>query len=156
MKTLILYASKHGASREIAHRISKNISGATVCDLKQKDIPPLEQFECVIVGGSLYAGMLRKEAKLFVSQNADALRSKKLGLFLSGMNANGEQAYFESNFPKDVLSAAKAKSFLGGVFDPQKAGAIERMIMKAVAKQSGYSSDILDDKIEKFAETLTK
>lgn len=154
MKTLILYASKHGAAREIAYRISKNISGAVICDLKQKDIPLLEQFDCVIVGGSIYAGMLCKEAKTFVTNNADALCGKKLGLFVSGLDASREQTYFESNFPSSVLAAAKAKGFLGGVFDPQKTNLFERFIMKAVAKQAGYTSNILDAQIERFAETL--
>lgn len=154
MKTLILYASKYGAAREIAHRISKNINGAVVCDLKQKDIPPLEQFDCVVIGGSLYAGKLRKDVKAFVTYNSNALCGKKLGLFLSGLDASKEQSYFESNFAMSVLASAKAKSFLGGVFDPQKTNAFERFIMKTVAKQSGYTSNILDSEIERFAETL--
>jgi len=34
MKTLILYATKHGATGEIANRIAAKMTGATVCNLK--------------------------------------------------------------------------------------------------------------------------
>jgi len=66
MKTLILYATKHGASREIAERVSKLMSSAVTHDLKQKDIPELSEYDYVIVGSSIYAGTIKKEAKAYV------------------------------------------------------------------------------------------
>jgi hypothetical protein len=44
--------------------------------------------------------------------------------------------------------------FLGGIFDPKKAGFAERLIMKAAAKLSDYSDTIDNDKIEKFVEVM--
>ena len=43
---------------------------------------------------------------------------------------------------------------MGGIFDPQKTGAMERLVMKAVAKQSVYANTISDDGIEQFAEAM--
>ena len=154
MSALILYATKHGAAREIAQRIADNMDGAALHDLKQGSLPLLAQFGCVIVGSSLYAGMIRKEAKEYLSQNADALREKRLGLFLCGMDASREKEVFEANIPPEVLQAAKATAFLGGIFDPKKAGAVGRLIMKAAAGQSGYSDTIDEDKIKRFAEVM--
>ena len=154
MKTLILFATKHGAAREIAERISSSMDGAIIHDLKQSGIPPLSQFDCVIIGSSLYAGSIREEAKAFMSKNADSLRAKKLGLFLSGLDADREKTYFASNFPLDILQAAKAAGFLGGIFDPKKAGIIERSIMKIAVKQSEYTNTINDQKIEQFIELM--
>ena len=151
MKTLILYSTKHGAAREIARRIADRIDGAVVYDLKQGGIPSITEFDCVIIGSSLYAGMIRKEAKAFMLQNADILRGTKLGLFLSGIEASQEKEYFKSNFLPDILKEAKAASFLGGIYDPIKAGMIERLIMKAAAKRSEYLNYIDDEKIERFA-----
>jgi len=154
MKTLILFATKHGAAGEIARRIAGRIDGAETHDLKQGDAGSLAGYDCIIVGSSIYAGMIRKEAKTFLSENADALRGKKLGLFLSGMNASEEKAVFDANIPQDVLQAAKAASFLGGIFDPKKAGFAERLVMKVLAKQSGYMDSIDDNKIEQFVEAM--
>jgi len=155
MKTIIIYATKHGAAGEIARRISEKIGNAVIHDLKQGAAPPsLADFDCVIVGSPVYAGMIRKEAKVFLSQNASALQGKCLGLFLSGLDASSEETFFRSNFPADTLQSAKAAKFLGGIFDPQKTGWLERFIIKIATKQSAYSNTIDDAKIEQFAEAM--
>jgi len=152
MATLILYASKHGAAKEIAGRIAGKIEGAVMCDLKQSDIPALSDFDCVIIGSSLYAGSMRGEAKAFIAKNADELCGKSVGLFLSGFSVSDSD--FEKNFPPKLLQAAKAKAFLGGIFDPQKATAIERFIIKIVMKKAAYIERIDDDAIAKFADAM--
>ena len=156
MKTLILYATKHGAAKAIAERIAERIPGSTVHDLKDSGVPPVSQFDCVVIGSSIYAGAIRKEAKAFLAQNAAALRSTRLGLYLSGMDASREKDFFEANVSPEILQAAAVKSFIGGVFDPKKAGFMERLIMKMVAKQSSYSDTISDEKIEHFAEAMKR
>jgi menaquinone-dependent protoporphyrinogen oxidase len=154
MRTLILYATKHGAASEIARRIASLMDGATVHDLKHGGVPPLDGFDCVVVGGSLYAGMVRKEAKEFVLHNAADLRGKKLGLFISGMGGENQEKNFSANYPEETLKTAKAAYFLGGIYDPKKAGFMERFIMKAVAKLSEYTDTIDDKKIAEFVEVL--
>ena len=154
MKTIIIYATKHGAAAEVAQRIAGRIGDATVYNLKQGGVPSLADFDCVIIGSSIYAGMIRKEAKAFLSKNADVLREKKLGLFISGLEASGEKKFFDTNFPPDILKMAKAARFLGGIFDPKKAGAMERLVMKVVAKKIAYVNNIDDGKIEQFVKTM--
>jgi len=153
MKTLILYATKHGATREIATRIADNMDGAVLCNLKEDGIPPLAGFDCVIIGSSLYAGSIRKEARVFLAQHADQLQGKQVGLFLSGIGgveADKKEVFYRA-FPPDLLQGAKATCFMGGIFDPQKAGAIERFIIKLVTKRSDYMDTIRDEKIRAFA-----
>jgi len=150
MKTIIVYATKHGAAEEVARRIADRIGGAAIYNLKSSDIPSLNDFDCVIIGSSIYAGMIRKEAKVFLSKNTAVLKEKSVGLFLCGLDASQEKTYFDSNFAPEILQAAKATGFMGGIFDPQKAGFMERFIMKMVAKQSVYSNTIDDDKIVRF------
>ena len=154
MKTLVLYATKHGAAREIAQRIAKRIDGATIHDLKQGGTPALTESDCVIIGSSLYAGSIRKEAKAFLAQHADALRGKRLGLFLCGLDESKVQEYFKANFSPDTLQSAAATSFLGGIFDPKKAGFMGRLVMKAVAKKSGYIDTIDDNKVAQLVEDM--
>ena len=154
MKTLILYATKHGAARIAAERIAAKIPGAVLHDLKQPNIPSLADFDCVIFGSSIYVGQVCKEAKEFLAKNANKLKEKNLGLFLCGLQESEEKQFFASNFPPDILTAAKATSFLGGIFDPKKAGFMERFIIKVVAKLPGYTDRIDNTKIERFAETM--
>jgi len=152
MKTLILYASKYGAAGEIANRIAEKMPEATICNLKKSEIPQLSNFDCIIIGSSLYAGMIRKEAKEYITQNTTELCKKKLGLFLSGFKPDNE--YFTNNFSADLLKKATATAFLGGIFDPEKVGFIGRFIVKKVAKQSEYLNNISDDKINEFIRVL--
>jgi len=154
MKTIILYATKYGATREIARRIADRMDDAATHDLGQSSIPDIAEFDCIVVGSSIYAGMIRKEVKVFLSQNADTLSSKRFGLFLSGMDVSGEKRFFDSNIPQSILQNAKATSFFGGIFDPQKAGFMERLIMKAASKQSKYIDTIDDGRIEEFIVAL--
>jgi len=154
MNTLILYATKHGAAREIARRIANRLDDAEIHDLSQSGIPDLAEFDCVVVGSSVYVGMIRKEAKKYLRQNAESLKSKTLGLYVSCMDEGGKDTYFKSNFVPELLSAAKTTGILGGVFDPQKAGAIERFIIKVIKKSSAYIDLIDDAAIERFVNDL--
>ncbi|MCL2800810.1 MAG: flavodoxin domain-containing protein [Treponema sp.] len=153
MKTIILYATKYGAAEETAGRIAEKINGAAAFNLKKGSIPSLADFECVIVGSGVYAGNILKEAKTFLAQNEKILSEKKLGLFLCGMGTEGE-TYFNSNFPASLLESAKAKSLLGGIFDPKKANAFERFIIKIVTKSSAYINTISERRIEQFAKAM--
>ena len=154
MKTIILYASKYGAAEEIAKRLATKIENSIIYDLKQDDVPQLNDYDCVIVGSSVYAGAFRKEAKSYLTQNADDLCKKKLGLFICAMSENNDEEVLKANVPEAVIQAAIAKSSLGGAFDPKKANFIERLIMKIVTKQSGHVDKIDDEKIAKFAESM--
>ena len=153
MKTIVIYATKYGAAGEVAQRIADRISGAVVHNLNQ-GIPSITEFDRIIIGSSLYAGAIRKEVKEFLLQNADVLHKKILGLFLCGISTDGEKTYFDANFSPGLLQKAKTTCFLGGIFDPDKAGMIERLIIKMVAQKSTYTDTIDDEKIERFAEAM--
>ena len=154
MKTLILYATKYGASGDIAQSIAKKMDGAEVFDLKSGDIPTLSDFDCVIIGSSIYAGSIRKEAKEFLAKHKNDLSGKVLGLFISGMSESETDNAFKANYPAEILDNAKARVMPGGAFDPKKAGFFAKLIMKAVTKQSGYVNTISDEKIDKFVGEL--
>jgi menaquinone-dependent protoporphyrinogen oxidase len=153
MKTLLIYQSKNGATREIANRIAALLGETVVHDLKD-GAPSLDRYDCVIIGSPLYGGMVLKEVKSFVEQHTDELYGKKLALFLSGLDSSREQEYFQTNFSLQICQAAVEKCFLGGIFDPKKTGLLMRLIVKAVAKLSAYTNTIDDTKIKKFAEVL--
>ena len=154
MKTLIVFATKHGTTREVAERIAARIEGAAIHDLKKDGSPPLDSYDCVIIGSSLYAGAIRREAKAFMAKSTNALHGKKVGLFLCGMEASGAQGFFNANFPKEILQIAKTTAFTGGIFDPQKASAFERLVIKIVTKKSVYVNTINDSTIDQFAAAM--
>jgi len=155
MKTLIVYATKHGATREIATRISVQMKDAEIHDLKEGNLPNLSNYDCTVIGSAIYAGTVRKEVKEFLAKNESALMTKKLGLFVSGMDPSKEEEDFLDNFPQSIREHATTTSLLGGIFDPKKANAVERLVMKAVAKKVEYSDTINDDRINQFVRAIT-
>jgi menaquinone-dependent protoporphyrinogen oxidase len=154
MKALIAYATKYGATYEIARRIASRVGDATLHDLSVDGPPDIEAYGCIIVGSSLYAGMARKEAKVFVKQNIDALKGKRLGLFFSGLEATKQTESLKANYPADILSVAITAEHIGGIFDPKKANLAERLIMKAASGDAGFQDTIDDEKIASFVEEL--
>jgi len=154
MKTLILYATKHGATAEVAKRIAKGIEGAVLHDIKQNDIPGINDFDCVIIGSSLYAGTINKEVKTFLAKYEKDLSTKSIGLFLSGLDNNSSQVFFENNFSQELLTTAKATCFAGGIYDPEKVGWFGRFIMKAASKLTVYTDKIDNSEIERFVEVM--
>jgi len=152
MKTLVLYATKYGAAGEIAQKIADCLGDATTFNLKEQSAPNLADFEHIVIGSGIYAGAIRKEAKAFINKNLAQLCEKTRGVFLVGFAEEADA--FEKNFPPQLLQNVKAKAYLQGIFDPKKANAAERLIIKATMKQSEYINKIDDQKIKDFAAKL--
>ena len=154
MKTLIIYSTKYGATKKIAEDIAKDIEGATLLDIQSDASPSIAGFDCVVIGSSLMAGMIGGNLKTFVKEHAEELKSKRLGLFLSGLSKESEDEFFRGNFSPDILEMAQAKAFLGGIYDPAKCGFVARRIIKTVAKLDSYTDTIDQAGIQEFVQQL--
>ena len=157
MKTIILYATRHGAAKEIAEKIASQWEGATLCDLQQNANPSLDEFDCVIIGGPLYARNLLKPVKDYARSQEPALLEKRLGLFLSGLGAEGADRFFNTNFPHSLLKKATVKAFIGGIYDPARCNWAEKLIMKAITRIQRLpvpANTIREDRITAFIAEL--
>ena len=155
MKSIILYATKYGATYEIVKKIAEKLGDVEITNLKETNLN-LELYENVIIGTSIYAGMIRKEAKNFIVNNREVLLKKNLGLFICGMAKDSKEEYFKTNYDSEILNAAKVTEFLGGIFDPKKVNFFERLVMKVVSKRADYIDTISDTSIEEFVSSFTE
>ena len=83
---LVVYASRHGATAEIAARIATRLvdSGASV-DLRLVDeVETLDAYDAVVLGAPVYDQSWPPEANAFVARNRDALAARPLWLFSVG------------------------------------------------------------------------
>ena len=154
MRTLIVYASKHGAAKKIAEVIADSMGNAILHDACGDDKIAFDDYECVVLGSSLTAGRIRKDMKNFIDKHTDELCGKRFGIFLSGLQESGTEEYFEQNFSQELLYKAAEKAFLGGIFDPEKCGFMERVLIKAAAKLDAYTSTIDEEKIASFVRDM--
>lgn len=120
MKTLIAYATKHGATRQYAEQLAGQLPGeTTLVDLKKDPGVDVSVFDTVIVGGAVYFGKVQKEVRDFCVRNLALLRNKRLGLFICCL-FDGQQAerQLQTAFPGELLEAALVKDAFGGRVNP--------------------------------------
>jgi menaquinone-dependent protoporphyrinogen oxidase len=155
MKSLILYATSHGASRTAAEFVSQKLTGAETVDLKNGDIPDLASYDTIILGGSIHMGKIQSCVRKFIEKQRDILVQKRLGLFLCCMyEGDTAQRQFDDAFPQALRDAAVAKSLFGGGFDFPKMNFVERMIVKKVAGVTKSVSSLNHEEMERFAEAM--
>jgi menaquinone-dependent protoporphyrinogen oxidase len=86
MSVLIAYASKHGATRQIAERIASRMT-AEGLEAEAKPVKTsgdLGAYEAFVIGSSVYYGSWMKEAAEFVLRNQNILADRPVWLFSSG------------------------------------------------------------------------
>jgi menaquinone-dependent protoporphyrinogen oxidase len=83
---LVAYATKMGATKEIAEAIATRIRSAShdVVVLDAADIGSVEPYKAVVLGSALYAGRWRREAVKLLTRNEKLLHTRPLWLFHSG------------------------------------------------------------------------
>jgi menaquinone-dependent protoporphyrinogen oxidase len=157
MKTLILYASGHGAVKKAATRLAEILGETTLVDLKKERTVNLKRFDTVILGGSIYAGMIQRKVRTFMAKNEAVLLKKRLGLFLCCL-FEGETAreQFEASFPPALKAHAAATGLFGGEFDYDKLNFFEKAVVQKVAGKPVSVSKLRMESIEEFAKKLTR
>ncbi|VYU37024.1 flavodoxin [Clostridium tertium] len=153
MNTLIAYSSKYGCTKKCVDNLQKELTdNVDIINLQTPNNIDLSKYDKVIIGGSIYMGMIQKEVKEFCNNNLEILKGKQIGLFICGMQ-EGESINTEinENFPKELLDTSIAKAHFGGEFIISKMKFFEKMIVKMIAKTSTDKSNILKDNINKFA-----
>lgn len=87
MRTLVAYATEHGATRSIAARIATRLYRAGVgVDLRPADeVGSVAGYEAVVLGSAIHDGQWLPEAAALVDCEADALAARPTWLFSVGM-----------------------------------------------------------------------
>ncbi len=156
MSTAIVYISKQGTTRKVAHLLKgKSNSSVDLIDLKKVQKPDIGLYDTVIIGGSIHAGMIQKRIQKFCELNSELLMKKTLGLFLCCMYED-ETAIEQFNiaFPERLRNHAKATGLFGGEFIFEKMNFFEKLIVKKVSGFKETVSKINMDEVEKFAQKM--
>ena len=145
MSTLVVYASKHGATQGIAERIASTLNDAGQ-EAKARpvgDAGDLSYYDAFVVGSAVYAAHWQKEASAFVQRNRVVLASKPVWLFSSGplgteaTDAQGRELIATAE-PKEMAEfegsiGPKGHRVFFGALDPDTLGFSERAIRKLPA-----------------------
>ncbi len=152
MTTAIIYATTHGTTEKVALRMQHLLGDQNSLMINLKNIKnvDLKQYDKIIIGGSIHAGMLQKSVKGFINKNKDELLQKPLGLFICGMNVPEYQAQIERAFPESLRKHAKSVKVAGGEFLFDKMNLFQKIIVRKISGIKESVSKIDDKKIEEF------
>jgi len=90
-KILVTYASKYGATKEIAEKIGAVLrqTALQVDVVPVNEIRDLSPYKAVILGSAIYIGKWQKEAVKFLQANEKILAERPVWLFSSGPSGEG-------------------------------------------------------------------
>lgn len=161
MKTLIVYGSTYGYTEDCANFLARHLKGdVNIVNIVTGAPPPLDDFENIIIGGSIYIGRIQRQIIKFCKENAKALAGKRVSLFICGGLPEGLDQYFKESFPKELLDAAIAKEYFGGELRHEKIKPMHRLMAKAVksisAKAGKTLASPMPKNITKLAEIINQ
>jgi menaquinone-dependent protoporphyrinogen oxidase len=83
---LVAYASKHGATAEIADAIAQELrhAGHTVACNRAEDVSDLAAYDAAVLGSAVYMGRWRRAARRLLQRASKELVARPIWLFSSG------------------------------------------------------------------------
>ncbi len=143
-KILVAYASKYGATREIAEKIGGVLGRAGF----QVDILPAGRdldpsaYSAVVLGAALYIGKWHKDAEAFVKAQEKNLAARPVWVFSSGPSGEGdplelvEGQRLPANMQPilDRIQPQEATVFHGNI-DAEKVNFMEKWAIQNVVKK---------------------
>ena len=161
VQILVAYATKHGATAEIAEKIGEVLRQAGVpADVLPADrVSDLTPYKAVVLGSAVYAGRWRKEAVKFLEANEKALAERPVWLFSSGPTGEGDPVELlkgwrlpEAQQPIADRIGPRDIAVFHGVLDTKKLGLAEKLIIKGIKAPVGDFRDW--DAITSWAEAI--
>jgi len=149
-QVLVAYASKHGATAEIAQKIGEVLrgQGLAVDVLPADKVKSLDPYTAVILGSAVYVGKWQGAAAKFLENNEQALAARDVWLFSSGPTGEGDPVELMEGWvlPTDLKEVAariqphEITAFHGAI-DPDELGFLEKTAIKAVKAPTGDFRD---------------
>ena len=161
---LVTYASKYGATEEIAKKIGEVLrqAGLQADVLPVDGIRDLNPYKAVILGSAIYVGKWQKGAVKFLQANEKILADRPVWLFSSGPTGEGDpvelveglrlpaalQPVADRIQPRDI-------AVFHGYINPDKINFIEKWAVKSLVKKP--FGDFRDwDSIVSWATTISE
>ncbi len=149
-QVLVTYATKYGATAEIAEKIGQVLSQADLhTDVLPADrVNNLSSYKAVILGSAVYMGGWRKEAAKFLKVNEKVLAEQLVWLFSSGPTGDGDPVELTKgwHFPKALQPIAdriqpRDVAVFHGALNMKKLNFIEKWMINNVKAPLGDFRD---------------
>jgi menaquinone-dependent protoporphyrinogen oxidase len=158
---LIAYATKYGATAEIAEKIGEVLrkQGVSVEVLRADRVTDVTSYAAVVLGSAVYMGKWRNEAAKLLERNEQQLARLPVWLFSSGPTGDGEPSALLQGwrFPQEQQATAdrikpRDSALFHGKLDRQNLNILEKFAIKTVGSPVGDFRDW--QMISKWAGTI--
>ena len=159
MKTIIIYSTKYGTVEKAAKMLKSKISGdVQLINVQKEQVPSLQPYDNVVLGGSIYIGMIQKELKNYINNNLSTLLQKRVGLFICGASPDASALVkeIETSYPAELFKHAVCKEVFGHEINFPKLKFFDKLVLRMVQGNNNSSSNISEEKITKFAKELVQ
>jgi len=95
-KAIVMYSSVYGTTKQYAEWIAEEIKGEA-CDVKKVKQDTLKDYDIIILGGGLYAGMFK--GLDIIKKNYEVIKDKKIIVFTCGLA--------DVTYPENIASIHK-------------------------------------------------
>lgn len=143
-KVLVTYASKYGATQEIAEKIADvlRLAGLQVDIFPVNGVRGMSAYQAVILGSGVYIGKWNKEAAAFLQANEKELANRPVWLFSSGPTGVGDAVKLVDGWrlPTDLQQVAdrihpRDIAVFHGYINENKINFIEKFAIKSLVKK---------------------
>ena len=141
MKILIIYASKNGVAKKAAEKLSSELSATNEISLFDiNDNPPSpENFDVVILGGSIRMTKLNKKLKKYLKKHLDAISNMPSAFFICCGIIRDFEDYKTTELPTKISFSLGVQCF-GGELKPDKLHGFDKLLVK-IMRQSILTQD---------------
>ena len=141
MKTLGIYFSKTGVTKDVMHQLSESID-IDIIDVKNTQKIDFESYERMIIGTPVYAGMIPGKMARVIRENQSQFLSKPTYIYtVGGEKPNDYQKLSElSKIDSMIFDNAKNVIYAGGEFRYEALSFFPRLLLKTVTKRKMKNS----------------
>lgn len=158
MKTVIIYATKHGSVENAANKLKSKIPDKVMLvNIMAESPPSLEEFENVVIGGSIYAGKIQKKLIKYIDSHLNELLTKRIGLFIcAAQEEKIREKELKDSFPEVLFQHALCKEIFGYEVHFEDMNFIERKLVGAILGHKKSYSELSEEKINQFAHAMAE
>ena len=148
-RVLIVYASHHGQTGRIAEALRDRLlwrgHDVDLCNIAAR-APSPEHYDAVMLGSRIEFGKHAKPILHYIEDHHDRLHRMPTAFFSVSMSAAGKPSgsdpnrYLATTFENLAWSPTVSTAF-GGALQYRRYNWLLRIVMKAISKQGGHSTD---------------
>lgn len=158
MKTLIVFATKHGFTRKCAGILRDSLDGESeLWELGGQAAPDPTAYDQIVIGGAIYSGRPLPQLVGFLQKNKSRILEKRLALFVTSLSGKqAAQQYLTRTFPEEFLRNALRRSAFGGAIEWPSLSPWERWVLSTTKGIRQGVSNIDMTEIQAMAAELNK